>query len=119
MVIQMVERQPLNVAEALQRIGGDEQLLREIAGLCLEEYPKLLGEIRAAIAARNSKDLEHAAHTMKGVVSNFAAESTRQAAFALELIGRSGDLKDARTALAELERALRALHPELEKLARE
>ena len=118
MVIQMVDRQPLNVAEALQRIGGDEELLREIAGLCLDEYPKLLSEIRAAIGARNAKDLEHGAHTMKGVVSNFAAETTRQAAFTLEMIGRSGDLKDAGTALAELEKALRALHPELEKLAR-
>jgi HPt (histidine-containing phosphotransfer) domain-containing protein len=118
MVIQMVDREPLNVAEALQRIGGDEELLREIAGLCLEEYPKLLGEIRSAIAARKSKDLEHGAHTMKGVVSNFAAENARQAAFALEMIGRSGDLNDAGTALTELEKALRALHPALEKLAR-
>jgi HPt (histidine-containing phosphotransfer) domain-containing protein len=86
--------------------------------LCLEEYPKLLGEIRAAIGARKAKDLEHGAHTMKGVVSNFAAENARQASLALELIGRSGDLKDAGTALSELEKALRALHPELEKLAR-
>ena len=75
-------------------------------------------KIRAAISARNSKDLEHGAHTMKGVVSNFAAENTRQAAFALELIGRSGDLRKRGAALAELEAALRALHPELEKLAR-
>jgi two-component system, sensor histidine kinase and response regulator len=118
MVSQMVDRQPLNVAVALQRIGGDIQLLKEIAELCIDEYPKLLNEIRTAIAARNATDLEHGAHTMKGVVSNFAAEGAREAAFALELIGRSGDLKDAGAALAALEAELAAMRPELEKLVR-
>ncbi len=113
----MPNPEPLNVDAALQGIGGDMDLLREIAGLCLEEYPKLLVEVRAAISAQNAKALEHSAHTLKGVVSNFAAENARKAALALELIGRNGNLADSPAALVTLESELAALRPALEKLA--
>lgn len=114
----MLDREPLDVAAALQRIGGDEDLLREIAELCLEEYPKLLREIREAIAGHRAKDLERGAHSLKGVVANFAAEAARQAAFTLELMGRSGNLTDAPAALTALELELAGLHAALELIVR-
>lgn len=101
----------------LARVGGDEQLLKEIARLFLGEYPKEIAEIRRAIEVGSAKDLERAAHSLKGAVANFGAEPTKEAALRLELIGKSGDLTEARTALKALQESLSDLRPFLEAIA--
>ena len=106
----------LNRAVALDRVGGDVGLLHEIAGLFLEEYPKLLGDIRKAIAASEPQKLERAAHSLKGSVGNFGAAPAFQAALSLEMLGRQGELDKAPAALAQLENALKQLEPELAAL---
>jgi two-component system sensor histidine kinase/response regulator len=95
--------QTLNREAILERVGGDVDFLQEIADLFAEDCPKLLTEIRSAITTGDPRALEHAAHTLKGSVSNFGAEPARQAAFRLEMIGRNGDLNEAPEAWATLE----------------
>jgi HPt (histidine-containing phosphotransfer) domain-containing protein len=106
----------LNRALALERLGGDQELLKEIAGLFLEDYGHLLAEIRRAVAARDAAALHRAAHTLKGSVSNFGADATSQAAYRLEILGRGGDLSEAEKALEQLEEALGRLTPALMEL---
>jgi HPt (histidine-containing phosphotransfer) domain-containing protein len=106
-------------AAALERIGGDEELLREIAGLFLSEYPELVQEIRAALDRGNAEALERSAHSLKGAVANFEARTTVSAAFRLEAMGRSKNLADAPQALSELEAVLADLHPLLLNLSTE
>lgn len=101
----------------LDRVGGDEELLREITEIFLSEYPELLQEIRDAIRAQDPRRLEHSAHTLKGSVSNFGAAAATEAAFQLEAMGRRGDLHDAHEALRALELHFAALAPVLEKFA--
>ncbi len=98
---------------ALERVGGDEELLREIAGLFLAEYPTLLRDIRVALEKADAEALERSAHSLKGAVSNFEARRAFEAAFRLETMGRTKNLDRAPAALTELEEVLRALHPEL------
>ena len=107
----------LNRAVALERLGGDEDLLSEIAGLVLEDTQHLMAEIRQAVCAGDAEGLQRAAHTLKGSVGNFCAERTFQAACRLEMIGRSGDLAGAADALRNLESELDTLTPELTALA--
>ncbi|MBV6433764.1 MAG: hypothetical protein IANPNBLG_03983 [Bryobacteraceae bacterium] len=102
---------------ALSRVGGDTELLQEMAQLFLEEYPSQLSLIRAAVQARDAKALERSAHSLKGSIGNFGAESAHQAAFALEMIGRQGNLDQADDALRKLEGTLSALKPAMESLA--
>lgn len=52
---------------ALSRVGGDEELLKEIALIFLEDYPNSLREIRAAIASGDASQLERAAHSLEGI----------------------------------------------------
>ena len=52
----------LNLALALERVGGDEELLKEIAGLFLEDYPSLITKIEQAIATNDAHNLERAVH---------------------------------------------------------
>jgi HPt (histidine-containing phosphotransfer) domain-containing protein len=101
---------------ALSRVGGDAELLKEIALLFLDDYPKSLTELKAAIDAGDLKRVERTAHGLKGSVSNFGAHSAVEAALRLETMGRAQNLVEVRQVLHTLELALAALRPELESL---
>jgi two-component system sensor histidine kinase/response regulator len=107
----------LNFAVALDRLGGDEQLLCEVAQLFLEECPELVTQVRTAVASGDADALQQAAHSLKGSVSNFGADAASEAALALELMGRNGELNQAQTGLAALEQALAHIQPALAELA--
>ena len=100
----------------MAQFENDQELLIEVAELFLADYPRQLDAIRQGIAERSATDVEIAAHTLKGAVSNFAASPARKAAAELERIGREQSLAEAdeayRMLLAEMRRldgALRGL----------
>jgi HPt (histidine-containing phosphotransfer) domain-containing protein len=103
---------------SLERAGGDEQLLGEMAALFAAECPRRLQEIRAAVARRDAPALERAAHALRGSVSNFCAPAAAAAAEALETMGRAGNLDGVDAACAALETALERLTPALARLTR-
>ena len=111
-----IQEQLLDRANALARVGGDLDLLREIAALFLDEYPRELDEIRTALASGDAHTLERSAHGLKGAVANFGARAAVDAAFQLEQLGKAGKLDQVPVFLAELERALACLHAELSAL---
>jgi two-component system, sensor histidine kinase and response regulator len=98
---------------ALERVGGDEDLLREIARLFLDECPRLMGHIQQAIDSGDTHRLEREAHSLKGSVANFGAEPVVKAALALEVLGRSGNLSQAREGFQQLSQSVEVLRPEL------
>jgi len=106
----------LDEALALSRVGGDFELLREVVGLFLEDYPRALEKIRRAVASNDASGVEHHAHSLKGSVSTFGAKDVFESALALEKQGRNGDLSGAPEALRTLENALQNLRPDLEAL---
>src|SRR5688572_27810512 len=80
----------LDRAIALENVGGDFELLQEVARLFLDDYPTAMANIRAAVEARDAKAVERTAHYLKGALANFGAEATIRAAEHLEQLGRSG-----------------------------
>ena len=109
----------LNRQLALERVGGDEDLLGEIARLFLDECPRLMRHIQESIDAGDTRRLEREAHSLKGSVANFGAEPAVAAALELEMIGRSGNLSDAREGFRRLSQSIAALQPELAALGKE
>jgi two-component system sensor histidine kinase/response regulator len=101
---------------ALSRVGGDTELLKEIGVLFVEDYPKLMDELRAAADRGDAKNVERTAHGLKGSVSNFGAKAAVDAAWAVEQMGRAQDLADVQRGIQALEQALTALRPEFETL---
>ncbi len=104
-------------AEALGRIGGDEELLQELCQIFLEESPKLLQKLQQALASGDSDGVMRAAHSLKGESSYLGAGGTSQAARQFEEMGRSKDLSRAGDTLATLEREVAGLHLHLKALA--
>jgi HPt (histidine-containing phosphotransfer) domain-containing protein len=107
---------PFDPAEALQRVCGSFALLRELAGLFLEDSPKWMGEIRQALSAGDPAGLRRAAHTLRGSASNFGARPSEDAAGRLEALARDGDLLAAAEGVCVLEGALAGLRAELAEL---
>jgi HPt (histidine-containing phosphotransfer) domain-containing protein len=60
---------------ALGRLGGDLELLKELAELYKQEYPRVFARLRAAVACKDPVAVRSVAHELKGVVSNFEAKS--------------------------------------------
>ena len=109
----------LNKTEILQRVGGDEVLLKEIVDLFIADHPRLVSEIRTAIREGDAQELEKAAHALKGSVGNFASESTFQAALRLETMGRNRDMAQAPEAMIILEDKIHQLREQLVSLIEE
>ncbi len=100
---------------ALDRVGGDEELLDEIVELYLGEYPALLSEIQKSVQSGDAPGLYRSAHTLKGSLGTLGAEEAHQRALELEISGRSAQLAEAPTMLKDLENLLQLLHQELLK----
>ena len=103
----------------MSRLDGDARLLAEIVDLFLRESPQLMRDAKKALAARDRKALERAAHTLKGAVANFGAREAFAAALKLERIGEKGDLAHSRQAWAALEKEMGRLKKELVRMAEE
>jgi HPt (histidine-containing phosphotransfer) domain-containing protein len=104
----------------LERLGGDTELVRELAALYIVEYPKQLADLESAVAARDLKRVQQAAHKIKGTARNFAATNAADTAQALEQTKELGDGTEISETAGRLALELRRLQTALEEvLARE
>ena len=102
-------KQVFDLDEALENIGGDMDLLKEILEIFLDDYSNQMEQIQEGILAGDSNAVEQAAHSLKGSVANFAAKRAHEAAYRLEVLGREENLGEAKEALADLDREIREL----------
>ena len=100
----------------LERVEGDHELLFEMIHLFLEDVPQLLEGMREALKRKDMAVLERSAHSMKGAVGNFSADTTMAAAAQLEKDAKRGDVESSKASLAVLEGALNRLLPALAEL---
>jgi CheY-like chemotaxis protein len=116
----MVEREgrAFDRAAALAHLGGDADLLGELAELFLADCPRLLADVNAAVAAGNATKIKIAAHTLKGSAAHFGAGSAVEAAQHLETVAGQGKLAEAREAATRLEAELQRFEPELRAVVR-
>src|SRR5262249_11716886 len=106
----------LDRTTALAQMDGDANLLAEMAAVLLGDFPNQLSAIRTALADRDSKALERAAHKLKGSVGIFGAKQAYEASLGLETMARRCDFAGAEGAFGALEEALNRLRPALETL---
>jgi CheY-like chemotaxis protein len=78
--------------KALQFVGGDESLLKELAAVFVQRNSILLEAVKKAIETKDPAALHDAAHAYKGAVNHFSAKRIRALAYALEDKGRAEDL---------------------------
>jgi two-component system, sensor histidine kinase and response regulator len=101
----------IDIAGALNRMGGDRALLLDMAGFFLQDAPALLHTIQRN---RIGDEATRAAHSLRGLAANFGATSVMQAAAKIEDVTATTEARDQ--AVTELERLLPRLLRELETL---
>jgi HPt (histidine-containing phosphotransfer) domain-containing protein len=100
----MTEREPIiDLAALLDSVGGDRELLDELASTFTAEVPGWIAALQAAVSSGDSKTLFRVAHGVTGAVGYFKATGVRQAAADLEAMGREGKLEKASAAVDVLQ----------------
>ncbi|MEI8181855.1 MAG: Hpt domain-containing protein [Desulfomonile sp.] len=107
----------VDIAELLDRVAGDQDLLKHLIEIFLKDYPGSLQGIREAVDAADYDALHKSAHRLKGALGNFSAHAAFQYAEKLEIIGMSGDKTGAQEGLVELETELVRVREALELIA--
>jgi HPt (histidine-containing phosphotransfer) domain-containing protein len=102
----------------LDIVGGDQELLRELIGLFQVDCPRLLRELRMAVAAGDAAAVRRVAHTLAGNSVNFGVHDVPDLARRLERMGREGNLTGAPALVDELATAVINLCQGLAKVAK-
>ena len=113
---QKKSRELIDREELMERVDDDLELMQQILELYMRDYPCLLADMHQAIASGDAPALQHAAHTLKGMLGNLSAHSTARVALELEMMGRQKELSEAEAALVRLEAALEQLSGVLQNL---
>jgi HPt (histidine-containing phosphotransfer) domain-containing protein len=103
-----------NLRNTLDRLGGDEELMHALIHVFLEDGPALVSRIRIGRDSGNAQAIHHAAHSLRGLASNFDANHVITPAFKLErmaAVGRIDPTVDA--TLVELDHAVSELATDL------
>jgi len=103
-----------NESELLDRVGNDWDFLSETIEMLSTDGRFLLDEIRTATSSNDAPTVARAAHTLKGMISNFCSPIAQASALELEKVGKSNNLSQAPAALTTLESQFTTLVNELQ-----
>ncbi len=82
--------------------GDNDEFLREIAGIFLEDTPQRITELETSLTAGDVGKFTRAAHSIKGSSSNLGAMALRAAAEKLEYQSRTQGLGDVIALVADV-----------------
>jgi HPt (histidine-containing phosphotransfer) domain-containing protein len=98
-----------DVAQTLERLAGDEMLLREVLQIFLDGAPTRIATLRQAVTQQIPEALEKAAHSLKGELGYLGISALSRQARELEDMGRNRDMQKAATVLVEFENGISAV----------
>ncbi len=99
--------------DLLERVDNDWDFLAETVEMLANDGRTLMAEIRRSAESGDAAAVGRAAHTLKGMISNFCSPDVHAAALAVEQLGKRGDLAAAGPAIERLETHLNTLISEL------
>ena len=102
-----------NLVAALERLDGDADLLSMLITVYQEDSVELLTQLNVAIGERNTLSAERAAHSLKGLASNFDGFRSVEAALIIETAARQGDWSAIDAGLPRLEQEVSLLRQAL------
>ena len=104
MAVDSVKPEPiLDLEGTLSRFGGDKDLFVEMSGMLLEDAPRLVTELRCAVAAQDAMAIRMRAHALKGLLAGCGGVRAARAAQLLEDAGDSGRLNGTGATMELLE----------------
>ncbi|GBD97818.1 MAG TPA: response regulator [Nitrospirae bacterium] len=89
--------------ESLSRLDGDEELLRELWEIFIDDTPGQMQALKKAIDTGDFVIVERTAHSLKSAAANIGANLMRAEAFSIELAGKYNNIDNARILYEKLE----------------
>ena len=96
----------IDIASALERIGGNKALLVRLLRSFSDEYKRAASEIREALEKNDLQSARELAHSIKGVAGNLSATDLYAAASQLEATIRGNDTDSLQSVVGYFENAL-------------
>jgi CheY-like chemotaxis protein/HPt (histidine-containing phosphotransfer) domain-containing protein len=93
----------------LERLMGDEELMRTVQKMFLETMPGQIELLRGCLEAGDTPGAERQAHSIRGAAANVSGETLRAVAFEMEKAAKAGDLAAATARMADLQVAFNRL----------
>ncbi len=100
----------------LEAFDGDWNFFKEVVDIFLDDYPRLLDDLRKSFTGGDCDMFMRSAHSLKGMLRNFRAEIAAEVAYDLEKKGKKADLNGAQAdieslaaQIAEVDKALRIM----------
>lgn len=85
----------VDLQRALERLGGDVGLLRQMGEMYIEDIPGLLQELKSALQRQDAEEVTRSAHSISGLSSTFEAKQCCAVARSIEDAGKRKDLETA------------------------
>ncbi len=97
----------------------DNSIVVEIIDIFINEQPQRMASIREAITNGDFEALKFEAHSIKGVIANFAAEVPVELSRTLEKKGTNNDVSGLEDLIIKLDQATKDLVDDLKELREE
>jgi CheY-like chemotaxis protein len=108
---QTVDRQSL-----LKAFDHDWSLFKELVDIFTNDAPKMVESLRQAADDQNAETLSRTAHSLKGMLRNFKAESAADVALELEKLGKANELQGVEPLIEKLETLIAGVNRSLKDL---
>lgn len=95
---------------------GEPDVLGEILTTFLDDVPRRIERLHAALAAGDAAGVQRAAHSLKGSSGNIGAHALYETARRLDELGTAGDLAAAVSAIDELAGEYAKVEAEIRRL---
>jgi PAS domain S-box-containing protein len=86
----------------LKAFDGDWNFLKEVVEVFVDDYPRLLDNLQQSFEEGDCDTFMRSAHSLKGMLKNFRAETAAEIAFDLEKKGKAADLQGVRADIDRL-----------------
>ena len=100
-------------AALLDRCMGEEDLVRDVLALFLDNMPQRIQELQAALDAGDAPAARLTAHTVRGMAANIGAEALRALAKEMEDAAEGGELEAVRARMGVLVERFEELRKEV------
>ncbi len=106
----------INQSELMARIDNDWELLRELVDIFREDFPRYCDNLRTAVREGDLARTAESAHSLKGMLANFAASAAAQAAAEIEQVARRGEAGSLPPAISSFNEVTSGLLAEIDGL---
>lgn len=107
------ESEVIDLVDTLDRMGGDKELMEEMASLYMEDIVELTHKLDIALKAQDFSEIARMAHSIKGLSSNFGAHICVDKALKMENTANTHEMTGLDTMFkglkSEIDKVIQAL----------